>query len=273
MALMRLNFESEYLAGNTEVTVILPDKTGKGTPAEFYGSGKKYPVLWLLHGTWGDHSDWLRRTRIELYAYERDVIVVMPTALNSNYANWPDFSLGYQMYDYLTEELMPLVYGWFPASDKREDNFVAGLSMGGMGTCVYAFSRPEKFGGAAVLSYAPVNFDTLNKTMPELYERMSKSFPNYGGREGFLNSVENTWRIAGEKAGTGELPRLYVACGEDDKLYKLYQEFKEYAQSIGLEATFESEPGYRHEWRFWDMYIEKALDFFGLEKHRKEGIF
>ncbi|MDD2956084.1 MAG: alpha/beta hydrolase-fold protein [Oscillospiraceae bacterium] len=273
MALLNLNFESEYLAGNTEVTVILPDKTGNKSPADFYGSGKKYPVLWLLHGTWGDHSDWLRRTRIELYAYERDVIVVMPSALNSNYANWPAFSLGYRMYDYLFEELMPLVHNWLPASDRREDNYVAGLSMGGMGACVYAFGRPEKFSGAAVLSYAPVNFDTLGETMPDLMERMSGSFANYGGREGFMDSVENTWARAAEKAKTGELPPLYVACGEEDKLFPLYLEFKAYAEKIGLAATFESAPGYRHEWRFWDQYIEKAMDFFGLAKQRSEGIF
>ena len=118
------------------------------TPAEFYGSGKKYKVLWLLHGTFGDHTDWIRKSNIELYACEKDLIVVMPSALNSNYAEWAKFSIGFDMYHYLTEELMPLVYNWFPASDKREDNFIAGLSMGGRGTLVYALNHPEKFAAA-----------------------------------------------------------------------------------------------------------------------------
>ena len=53
MALVQMNFESEYLQSNHEISVILPDKPRSLTPAQFYGSGKKYPVVWLLHGTFG----------------------------------------------------------------------------------------------------------------------------------------------------------------------------------------------------------------------------
>ena len=49
MALLTLEFESQYLGNNHTVGVILPDKPRGVTPAEFYGSGKKYKVLWLLH--------------------------------------------------------------------------------------------------------------------------------------------------------------------------------------------------------------------------------
>ena len=108
MALVELNFESQFLNGNTEVSIILPDKPRAITPAEFYGSGARYKVLWLLHGTFGDHTDWIRKSSIELYACEKDLIVVMPSALNSDYVNWDNCMMGYSMYDYLTEELMPL---------------------------------------------------------------------------------------------------------------------------------------------------------------------
>ena len=111
MSLATFNFESTCLQGNTTVSVILPDKPRNLTPQAFYGSGKKYKVLWLLHGTFGDHSDWLRKSNIELYACEKDLIVVMPSGLNANYANWEHFSIGYNMYDFLTEELMPLIQG------------------------------------------------------------------------------------------------------------------------------------------------------------------
>ena len=97
MSLINLNFESRYLCNNTEVSIILPNLPGKETPKDFYGSGKKYPVLWLLHGTFGDHSDWVRKSNIELYACERNVIVVMPSGMNADYANWPTFSTGYNM--------------------------------------------------------------------------------------------------------------------------------------------------------------------------------
>ena len=73
------------------------------------------------------------------------------------------------------------------------------------------------------------------------------------------------WRILGEKCKSGELPRLYFCIGEDDSGYDRFQKFRAYAEKIGLEATFETEAGYKHEWRFWDKYIQRALTFFGLD--------
>ena len=113
MSILQFTFESECLNNNTQISVILPDKPRALTPEAFYGNGRKYKVLWLLHGTFGDHTDWVRKTNIEMYAVERNLVVVMPSALNSNYSNWENTMLGFNMFDFLTEELMPLIYGWF----------------------------------------------------------------------------------------------------------------------------------------------------------------
>ena len=266
MSLVTFNFESQYLGNNHTVGIILPDKPRSQTPAEFYGNGKKYKVLWLLHGTFGDYSDWLRKSMIELYACEKDLIVVMPSALNSNYANWPSFGTGFNMYDYIFEELMPLVYNWFPASDKREDNFIAGLSMGGRGTCVLAFNHPEKFAAACVLSATPSDLYEMKAAGGFMWERMSKSIANFDSEEDFLNSYQNTIKVLKEKVGTGELPRLMFGCGEADGLYPSFLAFKETAKEIGLDAEFFSIPDLKHEWRFWDLAIQKALTFFGLDQ-------
>ena len=265
MAYMQFDFESEYLRGNTTISVILPDKPAGVTPGEFYGSGRRYPVLWLLHGTSGDHSDWVRKTNIERYACERNLAVVMPSALNSNYANWESFSIGYNMYDFLTEELMPLAQHWFPISDRREDNYIAGLSMGGRGTCVYAFNHPERFAGAAILSQAPRDLEWDRVNEPAFYARTQGCVANRGGMEEYLASYENTWRVLDEAVAKGvDLPRLYFACGKADMLYGSFLHFREHAAAIGLEAAFEEIEGYRHEWPFWDLAIERALDHFGI---------
>ncbi len=272
MSLITFNFESQYLGNNHEVSIILPDKPRGKSPAEFYRSGAKYKVLWLLHGTFGDHSDWVRKSNIELYACEKDLIVVMPSALNSNYANWPSFGTGFNMYDYIFEELMPLIYGWFPASDKREDNFVAGLSMGGRGTCVLAFNHPEKFAAACVLSAVPSDLYAMKDQGGFMWERMAKSIANFDGDEqAFLDSYQNTFKVLKDKACTGELPRLMFACGEADGLYQSFLDFKKAAGEIGLEAEFYSIPNLRHEWRFWDLAIQKALSFFGLDREDDAG--
>ena len=166
MSLLKINFESQYLSNNHQVYVILPDKPRNMTPEAFYRSGEKYKVLWLLHGTFGDQTDWVRKSNIELYAEEKNLAVVMPPALNSNYSNWDDTMLGFRMFDYLTEELMPLVYGWLPVSDRREDNFIAGLSMGGRGAVKYAVNHPDKFAAAAILSAVPMDLSEMRPGHP-----------------------------------------------------------------------------------------------------------
>jgi putative tributyrin esterase len=180
--------------------------------------------------------------------------------------------LGYKMYDFLTEELMPMIYGWFPVSDKREDNFIAGLSMGGRGTIKYAVNHPEKFAAAAVLSATPMDMSSMgpDNECPMLNtnnERMRNTLMNAGGLEAFLNSNENVWAIIDKLAKTGTLPRLMFACGQEDvMLYEFYKKFQKHAEEIGLEAHWFELPNYRHEWRFWDLAIQEALDFFGLDE-------
>ncbi len=268
MALVHLNFTSRYLSGSTDVNVILPDMGRGSEPRDFYGSGRRYRVLWLLHGTYGDYSDWLRKSNVELYASELDLMVVMPSAQNSDYASWPGFACGYDAYGYLTEELMPLIQGWFPASEKREDNFIAGLSMGGAGVCVYAFNHPEKFAALCAMSGCPRDMsdeDTLRERARFFPRRLENQLLNAGGIEGYLKSPQNTWGLAGKLAGDPGAPRMLFTCGTADPIaYRLFCEFRKYAGEIGLNACFEEAEGYSHEWRFWDLSLRRALEFFGL---------
>jgi putative tributyrin esterase len=273
MALFTLNFESQYLNGNTEVGVIMPDKPRTTNPKDFYLNGEKYKVLWLLHGTFGDYSDWIRKSMIELYACENDLVVVMPSALNSDYTNWDKFANGYGMYDYFINELMPLIYGWFPVSTKREDNFIAGLSMGGGGTFKFALTNPEKFAGAAILSSSPFNYETyLKEADPAHLERTKNKIANHGTLEDFLASDDNTWRLFQEKVGT-DLPKMYFSIGEDDAGFERFQAFRKKAEEIGFEGVFETIPGYKHEWRIWDITIQHALEYFGFNSREKGNAF
>lgn len=272
MSVLTWTFESRYLVSSHTVTIILPDMPRTERPADFFAERKNLKVLWLLHGTFGDHSDWIRRTNIELYAAEKGIAVVMPTALNSNYSNWSNFSLGFDMYSYLTEELMPMVQNWLPVSSAREDNFIAGLSMGGRGAVKFAVNHPQRFAAAAVLSAAPMNFDEvltpeyLSDTANPFTARLAGMVANAGGIQHFLDSEENVWRTIDQLAPTGKLPRLLFACGEDDELIAAdLAVFRTHAEQIGLDAEFWTQPGFQHEWRFWDLAIQHALEFFELE--------
>lgn len=266
MALIKFNFESEFLGGNTEISVIMPDKPRTEKANDFYSSGAKYPVLWLLHGTFGDHTDWIRRSMIETHVRKKNIMVVCPSGLNANYANWPSFATGYNMYDYLLEELMPLIHNWFPASDKREDNFIAGLSMGGMGVCTYAFNHPEKFGGAACLSGYPTDIREMYESNDPMWDRWGKTAINYEKLEDYLDGYENTMKVLRENvANKVDMPKLMFACGEKDFLYPKFKEFREEAENeLKIDAKWFVLSDYKHEWPFWDIAIVEAMKYFGL---------
>ena len=263
MALIHLSFTSESLAGTTDVNVILPDPAWNQKPKDFYTSGKKYKVLWLLHGTYGDYSDWLRKSNIELYASEKKIAVVMPSALNSNYVDWDTFAMGYHAYSYFFDELMPLVYGWLPVSDRREDNFIAGLSMGGRGTCVYAFAHPERFTAAYSFSAAPEKLEEPDPAN-RFAAREFNLIRNFGGMDGYRKSPLNLYGRLEELLKDGsELPALYFACGDQDPIsYTDFVTFRDYAKKNGIPAQFFEIPGYAHEWRFWDLCVQDALERF-----------
>ncbi len=276
MAVVHMKFESQYLGSRHPVTIILPDTPRTMEPKKFFSNGRKYPVLWLLHGTFGDCDDWLNRSMIEVFACEHNLAVVMMNGLNTDYVNWPGTGIGTNAYDYLFEELMPMVYNWYPVSDRREDNYIAGLSMGGAGTMVYALGHPEKFSVAASLSYPlmPADYDLVIDPEDKLIgtpahlrgfrpNRKDNQIANAGGLEAYKASVANTWDrlIEAEESGI-DLPKLYFCIGTKDFLYPAWINFREMVAEKGFDIELEEEEGYAHEWRFWNMYIEKIINRF-----------
>ncbi len=264
MSLLQFDYESQYTHGNTMATVIVPDRPRNMEAGEFYGSGKKYRVLWLLHGTYGDNMDWVRRSMLEVYARERELIVVCPRDWNADYTEWKGFADGFDAYRAITEELVPMIHNWLPASSKPEDNVVCGLSMGGFGALKLALCEPQIFGSGLILSAAPM--DPENRREPGGNNpRRINQLANAGGEEAMNASNDNTWRLIRELNARGAVPPLYVACGVEDFLYDgCYLPFRELCEKENIPVTFATEEGYGHEWRFWDKYLQKGLDHLGF---------
>ena len=149
MALIQCHFFSEVLGLSTSMTVILPQQTLGQIGMSGKARGDKHPTLYLLHGLSDDDSIWLRRTSIERYVAGLGLAVVMPNVHRSFYT---DMEYGGRYWTFLTEELPAVARSFFPLSDAREDNFVAGLSMGGYGAFKWALRHPDRFAKAASLS-------------------------------------------------------------------------------------------------------------------------
>ena len=135
MGLMHFSFLPQSLGFHTNVYVILPYDNSMDI--------KPYKVLYLLHGGAGNAQDWTRFTSIERYAEEHKIAVVMPEVGGSSF--YADMVHGYKYYSYLTEELPMVLNCFLPLSDRREDRFVAGLSMGGYGAFKWAFDKQNIF--------------------------------------------------------------------------------------------------------------------------------
>lgn len=126
MAVMKIEYYSEALEMEWGVNVLYPDAARVDKPDD-----KDIPVLYLLHGMNGNHNSWLKRSNIERLVRSTNLIVVMPNTSNGWYT---DTQYGFNYYEAIAEELPRVLKRFFPnMSDKREKNFIAGLSMGGYG--------------------------------------------------------------------------------------------------------------------------------------------
>ena len=151
MALMHVNFFSEALGFCTSMDVILPQQTRSQIGMAGVADDRPYQTLYLLHGMSDDHTIWQRRTSIERYVAPLSLAVVMPAVQLSWYT---DMKHGSKYWTFIHEELPAICQEFFPLSTKREDNFVAGLSMGGYGAFKVGLGDSDHFGAAASLSGA-----------------------------------------------------------------------------------------------------------------------
>ena len=253
MALIQCDFFSESLELGTSITVLLPQTAGGQIGVAGAGAAGAPPVLYLLHGLTDDHTAWSRYTSIERYAAAHGVAVVMPQVHRSFYA---DEVHGLKFWTYLSEELPAVVQSFFRLSDRREDTFVAGLSMGGYGAMKWALRQPGRFAKAATLSGAlDLAYMKERDERPHMRELLARVFadrPVAGTGDDLLHLLAT--------AEPGALPELMLRCGSDDHLLAQNERFVAAcaAHRIGLDAGFG--PG-AHEWGYWDREIQVVLDW------------
>ena len=148
MILTEVNFLSEVLTLHSTMYVLLPQRTLAETKSK---RTPKYRTLYLLHGHSDDHTAWQRWTSIERYVEGLNLAVVMPAV---NLSFYTDMAHGGKYWQFISEEVPAVVRDMFSLSSAREDNFVAGLSMGGYGAFKLALTYPERYAAAASLSGA-----------------------------------------------------------------------------------------------------------------------
>ena len=249
--------QSQLLGCEQKYNVYLPDG---------YDAGKSYPVIYLLHGLYGDYTDWVKQGNMRIVADEligtgelRPVVIVMPNAGNAdvhhyqngyfNVENWP-----YE--DFFFQELLPAVEQKYACGGSKGRRAIMGLSMGGGGSIAYAQRHPELFSSSYGMSA------WLDNKQDEVQEGMdpdSKLILT-------ANAVrEHSALDFMDKADAATIDRLktvqwFLDCGDDDDLMPLSVDLYRKMKKAGLRSELRVRNG-AHTWEYWHTALRLSLPF------------
>ena len=205
-------------------------------------------VLYLLHGLLDGHETWLQRTRLVEYAERYNVVVVMPNAQRSFYA---DQASGYAWRHWVETELPDMIERWL-ALPKKPVRHIAGLSMGGYGAMKLGLSQPKRFASigsfSGVLDLAGiVPFAEMSGVLNDLELSFGQLAAIPRSKDDLLTLLNNP-----------TLPYLYVTCGLQDTLLNGNRIFHEALQQHHTKFDYLEMPG-GHSWSLWDVNLDAYL--------------
>lgn len=257
MAILHVNFMSQSLFRTVNFLAVLP------TDLPAAAQKNQFPALYLLCGLFGGEYDWLYKTHIQKFADEKQLAVIMPAGDNSFFVDHED---AYAMYgEFVGKELVDFTRRTLPLSNKREDTFIGGVSMGGYGALTNGLRYNETFGAIIALSPAlllnKARIDTMAEAGPTPLGSRKYYASNWGKDlyQAIDSNVNPRFQIEQMLKEGISLPNIYIACGEDDRsILPLAKEFDAFLTENGVKHTFEIGPG-AHEWNFWEAYLWKSL--------------
>ncbi len=263
MALFEVNFFSDALGMNAAMNVIIPQRARGVIGVECDESKfdrETYPTLYLLHGLSDDHTTWARRTAIELFAEMNGIAVVMPCTNRGWYTNEAH---GSNYRTFIGEELPRVCRSFFRGmSDKREDNYIAGISMGGYGALSLALNYPEQYSVCIPFS---ASFETkwLSNDNPEdhYFEDVFGPVDEYDGSKNDVFALAERVKKEGKPT-----PSIYMWCGRDDFLIEGNRKMSALLSSLSYDVTYSETEG-THGWVWWNKHIEEIFAF--IRKYRE----
>ncbi len=223
-------------------------------PVSYDSGDRRYPVLYLLHGLYGNYQDWTQKTHLEDYSAATDYIIAMPDANNSWYTNWnndPANKFG----DYVVNDFLPEVEQHYRVAAGRDNRSIAGLSMGGYGALKMGLQHPEMFRIAASFSGALNAATDLASQRPEFAEQLNKV---YGPADSPTRPNNDVFKIA-DSADPQSSPYLYLDCGTADFFITTNREFTALLRSHKFAYEYHELPG-NHNWNYWNARIRYLLD-------------
>lgn len=263
MALMETHYYSFSMGSNITLNVFVPtpgssEQIVEMNQNEKYDYEKGLPVLYLLHGAYGDAFSWVRYSNIDRYAQDHGIVVVMASAENSFYQ---DLQSGKKYKTFFTEELPTFIQNVFPVSKDREKTYIAGFSMGGYGAWFLGLSRPDLYSKAASMSGALDIAGLYNATVSGVNDNNPFSWEDcFGDPSKLAGSDRDLFALYDRDVANGCVPKLYQAVGFDDFLYQSNVYVRDEFNKRGAQLTYEEGKG-GHDWDFWDEHVKHVLDW------------
>ena len=224
---MQLNlYHSKTTGQDRRCWVLLPPN---------YNAEKAYPVMYLLHGIGGDHSEWLGGTpdvvigNLIASGQAKEMIVVIPNvrARAKDAGNPSDiyspahFAAFDNFINDLRDDLMPYIASKYSIAAGRENTAVAGLSMGGREALYIGLTMPETFGYVGAFCPAPgvLPYNMEKGLFTTDAFKLAESFEsliliNAGKTDGVVGEWPAAYAATLEKNGTERI--FYVTEGGHD---------------------------------------------------------
>lgn len=259
-----LTLPSKILKGNRKYAVYLPP--------DYETSQRKYPILYLLHGGGDDQTGWIQFGEVQTIA-DREIlagratpmIIVMPDANTGTRGYFNDLKNEWRYEDFFFEEFMPFVEKTYRVKGEKRFRAVAGLSMGGGGSFMYALHRPDLFSSACPLS-ASTGPISLEATKAWLEQRNIK---------GTDAEIEAYYKKHSALALIEAMPddkkkevRWYIDCGDDDFLYEGNSLIHIAMRKKEIPHEFRIHDG-GHTWSYWRNALPTVLAFVSESFHQR----
>ena len=177
---MHIQMQAESVKTPLPLDILVPDRLQKGP----------YKAVYLLHDIAGNNTSWMRHTDIENRLADAGAVLIMPSCLNSFYVN---MYYGYDMLDFITQELVSVCEGWLSLDARREARLIAGIGMGGYGAVRAALAAPQVFGTAVSLDGLPDPGRFYQEKLPAI------SMEDVLGPEGFYRRSPNDLLFAARR--------------------------------------------------------------------------
>ncbi len=249
-----LSMTSKILKSERKYAVYLPP--------DYETSDRAYPVLYLLHGGGDDQTGWVQFGEVLRIADNAikdgtatPMVIVMP---DGNTGKRGYFNVGDWKYeDFFFQELMPFVEKTYRIKGEKRFRAVAGLSMGGGGTFMYALHHPELFSSAC-----PLSASVGSLTIDDLKERLQRNGDNlteeqtqkFFEQHNALNLIES---VPVEDIKT---VRWYIDCGDDDFLFEGNSLVHIAMTKKEIPHEYRVRDG-RHSWTYWREALPTVLGF------------